>query len=179
MNYNKIMEKIITQRLILRPLCMKDARAIYENINHDPRVLECFLSRYAPTYEEFSMSSLLNYFKSNQACAWAIVLKESNQCIGLIFENSRHLERSEIEIGYSIGYPYWNKGYVTEAFKAVIQFYFSNKFCHIISASAFAENTASIKVMKKCGLVYSHTVKNEIKWHDQLHDVVYYQIRND
>lgn len=177
--YNKIMETLTTARLILRELKETDAKAIYTYINHDPRVLTCFLTRYAENFNDFSMRSLLDYFESRQANAWAIVLKENNECIGLIFENERYDETCEVEIGYAIGYDYWNHGYVSEAFKQIIHYYFSHRFCRIISASAFVENIASIKVMMKCGLVYSHTIKNELKWQNGWHDVAYYQIRND
>lgn len=172
------METLSTKRLILRELQKKDAFDIYTLINHDPKVLQYFLTRYCEKFEDFSISSLLAYFQSRQACIWAIVLKENQQCIGYIFDNERNDEYSEVEIGYAIGHDYWNHGYVSEAFQCIIQYYFSNHFCQIISASALIENKASIKVMEKCGLVYSHIQKKAIEWNHQWHDVVYYQIRN-
>ena len=57
---------------------------------------------------------------------YAIVLKETNQiigCISLMFKDKANLSilEDEAELGYWIGRPYWNQGYVSEAAKTLIR----------------------------------------------------------
>lgn len=168
--YHKIME---TTRLILRPLEIKDAYDIFRNIHHDPHVLECFLASYYENYDDFDFRKVLTYFKENKHFYYAICLKETDQCIGMIFEN--HYEKGHCEIGYAIGSAYWNQGYMSEALQKVLEVWLNHEEVDCILAGAFVENGASINVMKKCGMKYSHLIKNEIEWHGNLHDVVYYK----
>ncbi len=55
---------------------------------------------------------------------WAIVYKENNQVIGSISVVGIDESIEATEIGYCIGYDYWNKGITTEAFSMVISFLF-------------------------------------------------------
>lgn len=167
------MKRLETERLILKGVEIEDREAIFYNIYHDKEVQKTFLARYVEKLEDFSIKPLLEHFEKHHTYHWSITVKESNTCIGMIFENERKEEEKLIEIGYAIGTPYWNKGYVSEAFKAVIS-HIQKEGWYTISASAFKENKASIQVMKKCGLVYSHTVENELEWHGEWHNVDYY-----
>lgn len=57
------------------------------------------------------------------------------------------------ELGYWIAQPFWNKGFATEAAKAVIDFGFSVLKLHKIFATHILENPASGKVMQHAGMV--------------------------
>ncbi len=168
--YDKNME---TKRLILRKLKMSDAYDIYQNIHHDPKVLETFLCKYCETFEEMDFEKMLRYFENTKSFYYGIELKDTHVCIGMIFENDRI--EGNIEIGYAIGSCYWNQGYVSEALEAVLDELKQTNYERIY-AGAFKENPASLRVMEKCGMSYSHTIQNEINWHDKMHDVVYYEI---
>ena len=62
-------------------------------------------------------------------------------------------EKSEhMDLGYCIGYDFWNKEIVTEAAKAVIAFLFSQVGVNRISIWHAVKNPASGKVAKKCGM---------------------------
>jgi RimJ/RimL family protein N-acetyltransferase len=47
---------------------------------------------------------------------------------------------------------YWGKGYATEAAMATLQYGFRSLRIPIITAMAHIENTASLKVIEKCGM---------------------------
>lgn len=57
------------------------------------------------------------------------------------------------ELGYWIAEPFWNKGYATEAAKAIIEFGFKKLHLHKIFATHIAENSASGKVMQHIGMI--------------------------
>ena len=71
----------------------------------------------------------------NKTFRWAIILKKENKLIGSIDVVNLNIADELMEIGYALNVNYHNNGFMTEAFKEVIQI----------------ENTASFKVMQKCG----------------------------
>jgi ribosomal-protein-alanine N-acetyltransferase len=57
------------------------------------------------------------------------------------------------EIGYWMARPYWGKGYMTAVVRRACEFAFSEWGLVKISASVFPFNTASMRVLEKCGFV--------------------------
>jgi len=64
------------------------------------------------------------------------------------------LPDGEIEIGYMLKRSAWGKGYATEATKRLLKFAFEETPLEEIVATTDPENTASQRVLEKCGLVY-------------------------
>ncbi len=93
--------------------------------------------------------------------------------IGLI--NDCEINNECIEMGYALHPDYHNQGYTTEAFGAVIKSLLSKGFNEII-AGAFEENTASLRVMEKCGMKRSK-MTSEIEYRGKTHKCVYYSIK--
>lgn len=73
-------------------------------------------------------------------------------------ENSEHAE-----LGYCIGYDYWNKGIMTEAAKAVINYLFAEIGVNRVCISHAVKNPASGKVAQKCGLTFEGTKREYFK----------------
>ena len=143
------MKEIITERLILRPFRDGDANAMFKNWTSDDRV-SSFCRWY--THKDVSETEqFLNYCISTEYC-WAITLKEIGEPIGCIDLVGMSADGAP-EIGYALGYDYWNKGIMTEAAKGIIADLFKQGYdkveaCHNI------DNPASGKVMEKCGMTY-------------------------
>ena len=79
----------------------------------------------------------------------AVELKETGQTIGDVgFEWK---EPGHAEIGYFFEPSYWGAGYATEAAKLVIQYAF-DLGADSVFATCDEKNTASEKVMQRCGL---------------------------
>ena len=57
-----------------------------------------------------------------------------------------------VEIGYCFNPKYGNKGYATEALKAVVEYLFINKNIHRIQANMDARNLGSAKLCEKIGM---------------------------
>ncbi len=55
---------------------------------------------------------------------WCIELKETNEAIGSISVVSLNENVNAVEVGYCIGKKFWGQGITTEAFKALIAFFF-------------------------------------------------------
>lgn len=64
---------------------------------------------------------------------------------------------------FIIEYDYWNKGIMTEAAKAVIDYLFAEVGVNRVGISHAVKNPASGKVAQKCGLTYEGTKREYYK----------------
>lgn len=100
---------------------------------------------------------------------WAIVEKSTRQVfgsIGVFTSSSAEPERDPWpgfdhtngvwEVGYCIGKAWWNKGFTTEALKAVVEYWFKNTDSSWLACCHAFENPASGRVQQKAGFVYDH-----------------------
>lgn len=104
----------------------------------------------------------INSYMKKTEYNWAIEIKAINQVIGSISVVHYQEANRSCEIGYCIGYDYWNKGFTTEALYAVIEYLFEETDFHRIEAKHDTQNPASGKVMQKCGLTYEGTLKESV-----------------
>lgn len=169
---------ISTNQLLLRPLQEEDNEAIFNNITHDKAVLEYFMAPYHETISEGYITRLVNYYQENNQSCFGIVLKETNELIGFIFQiNATSTNNHCVEIGYAIGSKHWNHGYVTEALGAFVSFLF-DKGIHKVTCGYMYGNEASKRVMEKCNMIYEGTRIDDVYYHDTYHDVGYYYLIN-
>lgn len=56
-----------------------------------------------------------------------------------------------MEIGYRIARTYWGNGYATESVNALTKFAFEELQLEKINSSVIDKNSASVRVMEKCG----------------------------
>lgn len=143
---------IKTERLILRPWVETDAEALYKYAS-DRRVSELALWP-SHTSVEMSRAVIRDIFCPNPYC-FAITLKESGEpigCIGLVPQGAEHFTAShtEREIGYWIGFPFWNQGLVSEALKALVAYCSAMPDIASLLITTDARNIASQRVAGKC-----------------------------
>jgi RimJ/RimL family protein N-acetyltransferase len=72
---------------------------------------------------------------------------------GLIGHCGLHPDGGEVVIGYWLGEPYWNRGFMSEAAAAVVDWYFEASGAPHLDSGVFAFNKASMVVQKKLGFV--------------------------
>ena len=78
---------------------------------------------------------------------------------------ARAPEGKLVHAGYFTYPRFWGNGYVTEAFKRVLQFAFTENGVYRVSTGCLAENRGSERVMQKCGLVKERELPGH-EWHD-------------
>ncbi|MCR5349083.1 MAG: GNAT family N-acetyltransferase [Bacilli bacterium] len=167
---------IHTKRLLLRYMEEADTHDIFQNINHDPEVLRFFIDKYVEKEEDMTLGRTIAYCLEAKRYLFAIVLKETGETIGMLLECSTPTDVfPNVEIGFAIGKPHWNQGYVTEAVQAVVPFLFKQGV-HRITASHIVENEASGKVMRKCGMAYQGRHDEEVFYHGTYHDLDWYYL---
>lgn len=90
------------------------------------------------------------------------------------FVNDCEIGDDEIEIGYVIHPQYQGRGYATEAVHAVIAELREMGF-RKVTAGYFSENTASLRVMEKCGMQKT-TITDEEDYRGKRHICKYCEI---
>jgi RimJ/RimL family protein N-acetyltransferase len=91
--------------------------------------------------------------------------------IGLL--NDVEQTQEYVEIGFVIDPNYQNHWYATEAFSCALQALFALGF-QCVKTGAFAENTASIRVMEKCEMTRLEEVTN-IEYRGENHACVWFE----
>ena len=93
------------------------------------------------------------------------------------FVNDVEIKDGLIELGYVIHPDHKGNGYATEMLEAVIQDLFCKGYQSIV-AGAFSDNTASFRVMQKCGMLKS-AKEEAIFYQGVLHRCYYYIISRE
>jgi len=90
---------------------------------------------------------------------WMIELKDGTHVGELCFKG---LSADGIaEIGYGICEEYQSNGYATEAVKAILEWVFSHPEIVTVEAETDPDNTASIRVLEKCGFALNGVLGEE------------------
>lgn len=150
---------IETERLILRPWQESDAEALYRYAS-DPDIGP--VAGWAPhTSVENSLEIIRTVFSAPET--YAVVLKDTGEpvgCCGIMFSNSLHtatMKPGEAEIGYWIGKPFWGRGFIPEAVKALIARCFDQLGLESVWCGYYDGNHKSKRVCEKCGFRPHHT----------------------
>jgi [ribosomal protein S5]-alanine N-acetyltransferase len=157
-----LQETICTERLILRPFRLTDAPQV-KALAGDREIYETTLFVPHP-YEDGMAESWISThqtgFYEGLGVVFAICLTNKS-LIGAISLNKTGLFNSA-ELGYWIGTAYWNRGYCTEAAKAVLKYGFDTLKYHKISARHFIGNVSSGRVMEKVGMKREGLLEDDV-----------------
>lgn len=169
---------IETQRLILRKIEMNDANRMFEFIFSDHRVMDNLIKGPHQSITETinRLTEITNQYVSEKFCYWGIEVKESGELIGTIDLFNFNEDTENCEVGYNIGFNWWNNGYGTEALHAVVEFAFRIMDIHKISATHNIDNPASGKIMLKVGMKREGIIRHMIRKNNQYKDCGIYGI---
>ena len=168
---------IKTKRMILRRFTVDDASDMFYNWANDERVTR-FLTWTPHGNIENTMQLLEEWGKAyNDKTTYNWAIEYANHVIGSI-SVVRHSDRDEYaEIGYCLGYDYWNKGFMTEAVTSVIDFLFNEIGVNKICISHATKNPASGKVAQKCRLKLDGIKRDDYKSNNgEFFDIAIYSI---
>ncbi len=163
---------IKTQRLTLRPLTDKDHDEMI-CLLMDGRIKDGYmLPDYATEQDAEPMFQRLMALSQKDEFVLTGIFDEE----GLAgFANRVSVENGCIELGWVIAPERWNRGYCTEAVRALIDQLFAEGYSEV-AAGVFSHNAASMRVMEKAGMKRLEKTE-EIEYRETLHKVIYYSIK--
>ena len=157
---------IETERLILRSSKMKEQKRLWE-ILMMPEINRFYLTsgkKYAKDVKHWTWEEQEKFYRSkvdkannDDVFCWSIFLKPQYSNSGneeIIGQVTAQESGSDIDVrdaGWYIDLNYQNKGYATEAAKAMIDYMFRKAEIKKISSGAVKENVASCKIFEKLG----------------------------
>ncbi len=168
-------------RLLLRPFALADAPEV-QRLAGAPEVADTTLNLPHPYGEGVAEGWIGGHaarFASGGGVNYAITLRADGALMGSVslLVTRRH---RRAELGYWLGLPYWNRGYMTEAAGALVEHGFSLLDLHKIEATHMTRNPASGRVMEKIGMTREGLLAGHVWKNGTFEDLVIYGlVRNE
>ena len=163
-----------TQRLVLRPLELADADALFPYAS-DPELSK--MLSWDPHTDRGDTVAFVERMQAGLAdgtnIAWAIVFEGAP--VGVISIDGirwqfRAWRQDKAEIGYWLGRPYWGRGIMSEAAMAALRFAFEMLGLHKVTIGCVEGNDASRAIIEKLGFRFLATFQDDFyrfgRWWD-------------
>lgn len=157
--------EIKTERLLLRKFSRNDAEHIFYTWTSDERVAQ-YTSWYAHGSIDDTRAYVEYMVSRNSPSDYNWIIELDNKVIGSISVCYSDENLEIAGIAYTLGYAYWNKGYTTEAAKAVVKFLFEEVGYRKIIAGCDSKNIGSARVLEKVGMKREAVFREHIKRKD-------------
>ena len=151
-----------TDRLYLRPFKYSDDNDMLKYWISDPEI-QLPLSEPIYSTKEEVKELLDKYIESYQKAdyyRWAVVKKESLECIGQVAIFLVNEKNHWCEIEYCIGSQFHRKGFAYEAINAIMDFAFAEVNFHKMQVCHKDYNVASKAIIRKCGFEYEGALRD-------------------
>ena len=170
--------ELCTARLRLRKILMADLEAFYTRLGSSEAVTKYMLFQPHKNIEESKsgIEKWLSRYEAGKCYHWAIALKDTDELIGVIDLLRFDEEKNGCSFAYMLAESFWNRGYGTEAVRAVFDFGFREMELDFIEADHMEENGASGAVMRKAGMTYQRTEPEKYEKNGKKHNAVVYRI---
>jgi len=149
-----------TDRLILRPMTVKDAEFIFELVN-DPSFIRNIGDRQVRTIEDaqvYITNGPVASYAKNGFGLYLVALQETGESMGMCGLIRRNMLK-DVDIGYAFLPRYWYKGYAFEAALAMKKYAQETLGLTRLVAVVDPENLPSIHLLEKLGMKYERMVR--------------------
>ncbi|MEO6948218.1 MAG: GNAT family protein [Ginsengibacter sp.] len=130
-------------------------------------------------HKEEEAQKYIDWFRSrfaeNTGIRWGVALKGQKNIIGTAGFNNWTVNH-KANLGYDLQSNFWNKGYVTEALEAVINYGFQKLEINRVEAEVMPGNIASERVLAKLGFTNEGILRQWMHWNDQHYDMIMYSL---
>ena len=170
--------QLSTERLLIREFVPADRADVHEYAS-DPEVVR-FMG-WGPNTAEDTSQFFMRRIASQTAnprveFELAVVWKPENKVVGGVGLRIKSAAHREGDIGYVLNRRYWNRGIMTEASNAMLDFGFGELGLHRIYATCDPENRPSARVMEKLGMKYEGRMRQNLFEKGQWRDTLLYAI---
>jgi ribosomal-protein-alanine N-acetyltransferase len=169
---------LATERLLLRAITAKDAESIYRLRTNK------FTLQYLDKDPMQSMAEAVLLIKKitddyliHEGITWGIALKEQPAIlIGTIGFWRIIQEHYRAEIGYMLLPDYFQKGYMKEAIRELLDYGFTHLKLHSVEANINPANQASEALLKSVGFIKEAYFKENFYFNGQFIDSAIYSL---
>ena len=171
-------QTIETKNLILRRFTYEDSTDMLKYWIADESVQSMYSEPVYTTQEQVRglLDKYIGSYENADYYRWAVILKESGECIGQIAYFLVDTKNNFAEIEYCIGTDFQCRGFATEAAKAVIEYGFEKIQLHKVQICHKSINVPSRRVIEKCGFCYEGTLRDYFYMNGRYVDRLYYSI---
>lgn len=172
---SKTLPVITTERVVLRWISEDDIDGLFD-VFSNAEVMRYWSSgplanreAAAEMQREIAASN-----ENNTMFKWGLALRESNLVIGTATLFNLNLDNGRAEIGYAMGRPYWGKGYMNEALRALVSHAFEVMNLRRLEADVDPRNAASIRTLERLGFQREGFLRE--RWHvcGEIQDAFFY-----
>ena len=147
---------LLSQRLVMRAPHEDDIDALAHLANNAN-----IANMVARMPHPYTVADAADFVRRTRAgaigkCVYAITKADNGAFLGCCGIEP-HEDGRTVELGYWLGEPYWNQGYVTEAAHALIDMVFRTRDVEQIDARCRVMNIPSRRVIQKCGFQFQAT----------------------
>ncbi|MBO2516559.1 MAG: GNAT family N-acetyltransferase [Clostridiales bacterium] len=172
------MDRIETERLLIRKAREDDLMPIWQNIWKDADTAKSMLWQPTLTYEDAKsrMERTIRFQSENNA--WFVCLKETDEPVG--FCGVKETEPGMFdEMGLCIAAKYRGQGLGREMLRALIDLVFNELGGVRFEYGCFRENTASAALCKSCGFTYCRSGEFTREWDGYRYTCDFYELKKD
>jgi RimJ/RimL family protein N-acetyltransferase len=167
------MNKLTNENVTLREFTPDDIYRLAE-LADNPKIAVNLRDGFPNPY---TIADAENFFEkyAEQESSLVLAIEYNGEYVGNIgLHKASDVYRLSAEIGYFLGEPYWNLGIMTKAIPLICDYGFKNLDIVRIHAGIFEFNTASMRVLEKCGFKKEAVCKMAIIKQGKIYDEVRY-----
>ncbi len=169
--------KLETSRLNLIQVLNQYAENLYDIFSRDEVTKYYGMDSMKSVQEaHLLIEHFYKIYENKRGIRWGIILKENGELIGTIGLNNLNIGSKRAEIGYELHPAYWNKGFITEAVKEVLNYSFNELQLFRVGAVTYPQNRASIQLLKKMGFSKEGLLRGYLYQNHLSHDVIIFSL---
>ncbi|KAH6873153.1 hypothetical protein J4E91_001480 [Alternaria rosae] len=168
---------VTTKRLIIRPMCLKDAASTSLHAN-DPLIAKYMRGTFPSPYTQSSAETWIN---TNLALTYQhhfVICERSAPELaigGIGLKLGSDVYAHAAEVGFWVGKSYWGRGYITEALEAFTTWSFESyenngQRLTKLYAGVFSGNGASMRCFEKCGYALEGVLRDNVYKNGEMRD---------
>lgn len=167
-----------SKEFLLRPWKKEDSTSLAEFANNF-HIWNNARDSFPYPYTEKDAQSYIELTWQNESIRDFAIVMDGKAVGGIGYVPQYDVERISAEIGYWIGEPYWNKGFMTSLVSSFVDRIFETTDILRLYATVFEYNIPSMKVLeknnfRKVGILEKAAVKN-----NRIIDLHYFELIKD
>ena len=160
---------------VIRPWTLSDFKELAAVINN-PHILNNLRDGLPYPYTERDAAEFISsVLDADKSSLFAFTISRNGHCAGSItVTRNVNVHRLTGELGYYVAEPCWGLGLATRAVSEICDFVFTNSDIIRIYAEPFAYNSASCRVLEKCGFSCEGVLRNNVIKNGKIYDTMLY-----